>query len=244
VRIEFSRRISNDVFILPQCAAAGDISPHLLFRKSAEGAMRKRRGLSRRQEIARRITDAIEDVLHVIRLGDVSIATNPFELYLDYGIRMKARSPAALTFIVQTSCQSCGYLPTEKAVKGGGYSADKFIVGPEGGQILVNETVRLLNKMWIEFTAAYTGDLAAVQACLEQGVDVNARDQWGRTALYLAAEKGHKEIVELLLEHGARPRKVTRRSLNFFWNMVPMSMLKIIGTGHRFTVQPKKVTRT
>jgi len=246
VRIEFSRRISNDVFILPQCAAAGDISPHLLFRKSAEEAMRKRRGLSRRQEIARRITDAIEDVLplakkevdstvrfehtvarvkipsydakvlpfdntnpvtpiefHVIRLGDVSIATNPFELYLDYGIRMKARSPAALTFIVQTSCQSCGYLPTEKAVKGGGYSADKFFFGPEGGQILVNETVRLLNKMWIEFTAAYTGDLAAVQACLEQGVDVNARDQWGRTALYLAAEKGHKEDVELLLEHGA-----------------------------------------
>jgi len=246
VRIEFSRRISNDVFILPQCAAAGDISPHLLFRKSAEEAMRKRRGLSRRQEIARRITDAIEDVLplakkevdstvrfehtvarinipsydakvlpsyktnpvtpiefHVIRLGDVSIATNPFELYLDYGIRMKARSPAALTFIVQTSCQNCGYLPTEKAVKGGGYSADKLFIGPEGGQILVNETVRLLNKMWIEFTAAYTGDLAAVQACLEQGVDVNARDQWGRTALYLAAEKGHKEVVELLLEHGA-----------------------------------------
>jgi len=246
VRIEFSRRISNDVFILPQCAAAGDISPHLLFRKSAEEAMRKRRGLSRRQEIARRITDAIEDVLplakkevdstvrfehtvarinipsydakvlpsnntnpvtpiefHVIRLGDVSIATNPFELYLDYGIRMKARSPASLTFIVQTSCQGCGYLPTEKAVKGGGYSADKFIVGPEGGQILVNETVRLLNKMWVEFTAAFEGDSAAVQAFLEQGVDVNARDQWERTALHLAADRGHKEVVGLLLEHGA-----------------------------------------
>lgn len=191
VRIELGKRISNDVFILPQCAAAGDISPHLLFRKRAEEAMRKLRGLSRRQEIARRITDAIEDVLplakknidstvrfehtvakinipsyeakalpfyntdsvtpiefHVMRLGDVAVATNPFELYLDYGIRMKARSPAALTFIVQTSCQHCGYLPTEKAVKGGGYSADKFIVGPEGGQILVDETVRLLNKMW------------------------------------------------------------------------------------------------
>jgi ankyrin repeat protein len=246
VRIEFSRRISNDVFILPQCAAAGDISPHLLFRKAAEEAMRKRRGLSRRQEIARRITDAIEDVLplakkevdsevrfehtvaridipnydakvlpsyntnpvtpieiHVIRLGDVSIATNPFELYLDYGIRMKARSPSALTFIVQTSCQLVDYLPTEKAVRGGGYSAEKPFVGPEGGQILVNETVRLLNKMWAEFTAASEGDSAAVQAFLEQGADVNARDQWERTALYYAAEKGHKEVVELLLEHGA-----------------------------------------
>jgi len=35
-----------------------------------------------------------------------------------------------------------------KAVKGGGYSADKFIVGPEGGQVLVNETVRLVKEMW------------------------------------------------------------------------------------------------
>jgi len=129
--------------------------------------------------------------------------TNPFELYLDYGIRIKARSPAALTFIVQKSCEGGGYLPTERAVKGGGYSADNFIVGPEGGQILVNETVRLLNKMWIEFTAALEGDSGAIQTLLEQGVDVNTRDQWGQTALHIAADRGNKEVVELLLEHGA-----------------------------------------
>lgn len=191
VRIELRQRLSKDLFVFPQCAAAGDISPHLLFRKRAEDAMRKLRGLSRRQGIARRIAEAIEDVLplakkkiestlpfkhtvvkmnmptheakampfyntdtvtpiefHVIRLGDVAIATNPFELFIDYGVRMKARSPAALTFIVQTACQQCGYLPTEKAVKGGGYSADKFIVGPQGGQLLVNQTVRLISEMW------------------------------------------------------------------------------------------------
>ena len=53
-----------------------------------------------------------------------------------------------MTFIVQTACQTCGYLPTEKAVKGGGYSADKFIVGPKGGQVLVNETLKHINAMW------------------------------------------------------------------------------------------------
>ena len=63
-------------------------------------------------------------------------------------IRMKARSKAMLTFIVQLSCQHSGYLPTERADKGGGYSADKFLVGPEGGQVLVNETVKLINAMW------------------------------------------------------------------------------------------------
>ena len=94
-------------------------------------------------------TDPITPIeFHVIRLGDIAIATNPFELYIDYGIRIKARSQAVLTFLVQLSCQTNGYLPSEKAVKGGGYSADKFVVGPKGGQILVNETVKKINDLW------------------------------------------------------------------------------------------------
>lgn len=84
----------------------------------------------------------------MIRLDDAAIATNPFELYLDYGIRIQARSRAVLTFLVQLSCQHSGYLPTERGVQGGGYSADKYIVGPEGGQLLVNETVKRINEMW------------------------------------------------------------------------------------------------
>ncbi len=191
VRLEIRRRMARDVFILPQCAAAGDLSPHLLFRRRAEEAMRRQRGLSTRQEIARRIANAVDDVLplakeniktgpvfkhlvarvnlpaeksapapfyttdpitpiefHVIRLGDIALATNPFELYLDYGIRIKARSPAALTLLVQLSCRHCGYLPTARAVQGGGYSADKYRVGPEGGQVLVDETVRRLATLW------------------------------------------------------------------------------------------------
>lgn len=191
VREEIRRRYSEDLFILPQCAPAGDLSPHLLFRKKADEIMLKRRGVSRRQEIARRIANAVDDVFslakadikwrlpfrhkvvdldlpqnepailpfyetdsikpiefHVIRLGDIAIATNPFELYIDYGIRIKARSQAVLTLLVQLSCQNNGYLPTEKAVKGGGYSADKYIIGPEGGQILVNETVKRINELW------------------------------------------------------------------------------------------------
>jgi len=53
-----------------------------------------------------------------------------------------------MTLLVQLSCQHCGYLPTEKAVQGGGYSADKFVVGPEGGQALVDETVRQIEALW------------------------------------------------------------------------------------------------
>ena len=86
--------------------------------------------------------------LHVIRLGDVAFATNPFELYLDYGFRMTSRSKAAQTFVIQLSGDSCGYLPTARAIPGGGYSAMATRVGPKGGQVLVNETVKAINALW------------------------------------------------------------------------------------------------
>ena len=86
--------------------------------------------------------------IHVIRLGDVAIATNPFELYLDYGILIKKRSEAILSFLVQLSCGHCGYLPTPRAVKSGGYSAAETRFGPEAGYMLVDETVEILDDFW------------------------------------------------------------------------------------------------
>jgi len=191
VREEIRKRYGKDMYVFAQCGAAGDQSPHLLIRQPAEKAMLARKGLTRRQEIARRIVAAVDDVLpgaqkeiqtrlvfkhtvarldlpvkeppslpfypldtakpiefHVVRLGQVALATNPFELFVDYGLRIKARSKAVLTFVVQLSCQECEYLPTVRAVRGGGYSGDKYLVGPEGGQVLVNETVRRINAMW------------------------------------------------------------------------------------------------
>jgi hypothetical protein len=86
--------------------------------------------------------------IHVLRLGDIAIATNPFEIFIDFGILIKAQSKAILTFLVQLSCHHSGYLPTERAEKGGGYSADKYLVGAEGGLVLVKETVKEINKLW------------------------------------------------------------------------------------------------
>jgi hypothetical protein len=86
--------------------------------------------------------------LHVIRLGEVVIASNSFELFVDYGFRITARSKASQTFIVQLSCDYGDYLATEKALEGGGYSAMANAVGADGGEVLVNETVNLINAMW------------------------------------------------------------------------------------------------
>ena len=87
--------------------------------------------------------------IHVLRIGDAVVCTNPFELFTDYGIRIKARSQAVQTFVVQLVGPG-SYLPTERAVRGGSYSAvvHSGRVGPEGGQVLVDRTVELIDALW------------------------------------------------------------------------------------------------
>ena len=94
--------------------------------------------------------EVVPTEVHIIRFGDIAIATNPFELFLDYGNYMKARSYAKQTFIMQLACNSLGYLPTEKAEKGGHYSAyiSSGNVGHEGGDLLSRRTVTEINKMF------------------------------------------------------------------------------------------------
>ncbi|NLX94750.1 MAG: hypothetical protein GXY83_01100 [Rhodopirellula sp.] len=99
--------------------------------------------------------------LHVLRLGDVAIATNPFELFLDYGVQIEARSPAVQTFLIQlaTNARQHGYyVPTPRAVAGGALDEKPFtnysatvmsnMVGPEGGQVLVDRSVEMINSLW------------------------------------------------------------------------------------------------
>ena len=53
-------------------------------------------------------------------------------------------------------------------------------------------------------SAVWNCDLEGVQAELDNGVDVDEKDDlWGRTPLHIAAEEGHKEVVELLIDNGA-----------------------------------------
>ena len=94
--------------------------------------------------------DVISTEIHIIRLGNIAIATNPFELFLDYANRIKARSYSEQTFIVQLCCGGGLYLPTEKAEKAGHYSAyiSSGNVGHEGGDLFTRETINEINKMW------------------------------------------------------------------------------------------------
>ncbi len=87
---------------------------------------------------------------HVIRFGDVALITNPFELFLNFGNRIKARSYAHQTFIAQLTNGRGGYLPTEKAEKGGHYSAyiSSGNVGHEGGDLYARLCIEEINKMF------------------------------------------------------------------------------------------------
>jgi len=227
VRQQLQTGPHKDLLVLGWPGAAGDQSPHRLYRKAAEARMAKLRGLTYTEEIARRIVREVDGVfelalgdvrtdvpfghtveeielpmrlvtdkeaaeaqaqidaltkkndpsrrrawyqravdryheqakvknptfpmeLHVLRIGDVAIATNPFELFVDYGVQIKARSKAVQTFVLQLTGGSGGYLPTQRAVQGGGYSAvvQSSRVGPEGGQVLVDRTVAAIDAFW------------------------------------------------------------------------------------------------
>lgn len=94
--------------------------------------------------------DILTTEVHVMRLGDVAFATNPFELFLDYGNQIRARSAAKQTFLIQLCCGSHGYLPTEKAEKGSHYSAyvSSGVCGHIGGEQLVRKTVQEINDLF------------------------------------------------------------------------------------------------
>lgn len=92
----------------------------------------------------------LEIEVHVLRLGNIAFANNPFELYLDFGHQIKARSRAKQTFIIQLAAGGCGYLPSARAEQLGGYGGliINGTVGSDGGKILVDETVRMINDMF------------------------------------------------------------------------------------------------
>ncbi|MBQ3865411.1 MAG: hypothetical protein II776_00800, partial [Clostridia bacterium] len=94
--------------------------------------------------------DRVSTRVHVFRIGEVAFCTNGFELYQDYQHRIQARSPFLQTFVVQLAGEENGsYLPTLRAQRNKGYGSSVYEnrVGAEGGQQLVEETLRILNEM-------------------------------------------------------------------------------------------------
>jgi hypothetical protein len=125
--------------------------PWYLAVTHAYGSMRRhQRVLDRyaRQQASPTHPTQIAEV-HCVRLGDMAFASNPFEYYVDYGIQIKARSPATQTFLVQLAGAGT-YVPSLRSTKGGGYGSEPASnpVGPEGGAVLCERTLELLRSLW------------------------------------------------------------------------------------------------
>lgn len=66
-------------------------------------------------------------------------------------------------------------------------------------------------RLLLTAVAEYHSPLAFVERLLDDGVDVNARDEKGNTPLMIAAEGNHLLLVELLLERGANAHHWNRQ---------------------------------
>ena len=105
--------------------------------------------LQRQEQFAKRVDGSYDSEIHVLRIGEVAVCTNGFELYTEYGIRILGRSDAHLTCVVQLAGPA-HYLPTAQAIAHGGYGArpESCAVGAEGGEALVNATVKHIDELF------------------------------------------------------------------------------------------------
>ena len=89
--------------------------------------------------------------VHVIRVGDVAIATNPCEFYCQFGLDIKRRSTAGITMVSELTDGAQGYCPTMYAIMGGGYSGDPIAwsrLEPAAGDKMVDSASKQIRSLW------------------------------------------------------------------------------------------------
>ena len=96
-----------------------------------------------RKEIKTRIYSTI--------IGDIAFITNPFELFIEYGDRIRMALPGYVVYDVELTYERLGYLPTERAAKGGSYSTFTFngACPAKAGETLVKESIDLVKSIEI-----------------------------------------------------------------------------------------------
>lgn len=91
--------------------------------------------------------------IHAVRIGDVALVTQPCELYCQFGLDIKRRSPAPITAVVGLTDGYGGYCPTIYGIMGGGYSGAPISwtrLESYAGYRIVETASQLLNPLWQE----------------------------------------------------------------------------------------------
>lgn len=88
--------------------------------------------------------------LQAIGFGDVAIITNPFELFVEFGLEIKAASPFRNTLVACLTNGGHGYVPTKEAFEHGGYETHRTVftsrLSKDAGDIIVQESLALLEQ--------------------------------------------------------------------------------------------------
>lgn len=90
-------------------------------------------------------------VLQAWRIGDTGFASLPGEVFVEYGLRIKEKSPFPWTYPVELGGDYIGYMVTAQAWKAGGYeslicrSARPSVEAVEG---MVDRTIGMLGDLW------------------------------------------------------------------------------------------------
>jgi Neutral/alkaline non-lysosomal ceramidase, N-terminal len=115
-----------------ECATFGAEETLTLARLQANG------------ELARFITDYSQPQVQVLSIGDGSLVGFPGELFVEYGLEIKARSPRRTFAVSLVGGELQGYIVTPEAAAAGGYEAANSLFAPESGQIMVEAALELL----------------------------------------------------------------------------------------------------
>ena len=88
--------------------------------------------------------------VNAARIGPLGIATNAGELFVEWGIDIKRRSPFPHTIVCELTNDSIGYEPTAQGFAHEGYESLVGVnfVSLEGIETLVDTSVELLQELW------------------------------------------------------------------------------------------------
>ncbi len=97
------------------------------------------------------LRELVEDVeVQAITLGDVVFVGYPGEIFTEFGLQTKAKSPFSETFVVELANGWHGYIPTQQAFQHGGYETRFGYTSrlvPEAGDWMVETALQLLTDL-------------------------------------------------------------------------------------------------